>query len=517
MKKIVSALISQIMILSLSATAFAGEYRRLSDIEQKNYKYYGDTEWTSEALQKSTEPSDMTVPQYTESNISVNVNGQKLVFGEQKPVIIEGNTYVPLRAYLEALGAVVEWDNDRRVIIIENKGIQYTTDYTRYYLRIGESQLVYVIYNRKNVDYARDIHIFDMPHAPLLINGNAMIPFRCIGELLGALVYYDDSTNTACAVYGEKVQMPTFEAMQGAGLTSVYNISGIYDNETGQFVSIAPVPILTTVTKDYFNESYNIYRDTKKVGGDAFFDDELNAAATWFATDSWFSLGVSLDGKNKNWLYNSDGTSGRYGFFKRYLTNKYPNENGAVPYERYGQSNAYSGKSFACPTGMEMLNKDKLEDKYYFEDIDAGEYIKDCDYWYYRLHNMWGIKLFPLNDNDDRTIGGVDLSGYKVNKKVYKDGYYTSYGLIHHWTKDIYRAVARKALIGWINYKNPDNGRSSDGVLCLDVFEDMGIAYGIGIRYNADDETTTNVLFMAGDSCILSTQDAARHYGWKYE
>lgn len=517
LKKIISILICQIMLITLSATAFAESYRRLSDLEQKNYRYYGDTEWSSEALAKSTEPADTTVPEYSESNIKVSVNGKSIVFDGQKPVLINGNTYVPVRAYLEAMGAVVEWDAEHQVIIIENKGIQSTVDYARYYLRIGEPQLTYVIYNRKNVDYAREIHIFDMPQAPLLINGHTMLPFRCIGELLGALVYYDNSTHTACAVFGEKVQMPTFEAMQAAGLTHVWDRSGIYNNETGQFVSIAPIPILTEVTKDYFNESYNIYRDTKKVLGDAFYDDELNAAATWYSTDSYFSLGVSMDGKNKDGWYNSDGTYERYGFFKRHMANKYPNQNGAIPYERFGRSAGYSGKSFECPTGTQMLHKDKLQDSYYFENIDAAEYIRDCDYWYYRLHNMWGIRLFPLNDNDDRTINGIDLTGYKVNKKVYKDNYYTSYGIIHHWTNDVYRAVARKALIGWINYKDEETGRSSDGTLCLDVFPDMGLAYGIGIRYDAEDKETVNTLFVAGDICVMQNQDVARSMGLKYE
>ena len=61
-----------------------------------------------------------------------------------------------------------------------------------------------------------------------------MLPFRYIGELLGALVFYDDTTHTAMAIYGQH--------NEGAHLNTNY------DNATRKYLDMG---IDTILTNDY--------------------------------------------------------------------------------------------------------------------------------------------------------------------------------------------------------------------------------------------------------------------------
>lgn len=51
--------------------------------------------------------------------VSLILNGKQAEL-QNPPVIIDGNTYVPLRFVSESLGASVEWDNTKRVVTINN-------------------------------------------------------------------------------------------------------------------------------------------------------------------------------------------------------------------------------------------------------------------------------------------------------------------------------------------------------------------------------------------------------------
>lgn len=50
-------------------------------------------------------------------NISITVNG-KTTAPDTEPFIVDGRTYVPLRAVAQALGASVRWDGDQNQVVI---------------------------------------------------------------------------------------------------------------------------------------------------------------------------------------------------------------------------------------------------------------------------------------------------------------------------------------------------------------------------------------------------------------
>ena len=114
--------------------------------------------------------------QTADVEIKVLVNGKEVAF-DQKPVIIDSRTLVPLRAIFEALGASVDWDSSTSTVIArKNK------DYVLF--SIG-NKTYYVNNEEKNLDVPAR-----------LMNDRTMVPIRAVSEALGANVEWEDKTKT---------------------------------------------------------------------------------------------------------------------------------------------------------------------------------------------------------------------------------------------------------------------------------------------------------------------------------
>ena len=111
------------------------------------------------------------------SNITVNVNSEKVVFEDQEPVIKDNRTLIPLRGVMEKMGAAVFYIDSIQTIIIE-KG---TTNIT---FKIGDP-VISINDQKKEIDTA-----------PVIINNRAMVPVRAIAEAFGAEVTWDENTKT---------------------------------------------------------------------------------------------------------------------------------------------------------------------------------------------------------------------------------------------------------------------------------------------------------------------------------
>ncbi len=105
--------------------------------------------------------------------IRVTLDG-KLISFNTDPVIKNGTTLVGFRAILEALGATVTWDGEKRCAIAEKDGIKielYIDSVTAYVN--GEEKTLLT--------------------APEIINGSTMIPVRFVSENLGMKVTWNES------------------------------------------------------------------------------------------------------------------------------------------------------------------------------------------------------------------------------------------------------------------------------------------------------------------------------------
>lgn len=110
-------------------------------------------------------------------DISVNINGNTLYFPDQKPMIINDRTMVPMRVIFEALGAEVKWYPDAYAVVAEKGLISIS-------LVIG-SDVMWI-----------DDDDITLDAVPFIENGRTMIPLRAVSEAFNAVVQWDSSSRT---------------------------------------------------------------------------------------------------------------------------------------------------------------------------------------------------------------------------------------------------------------------------------------------------------------------------------
>ena len=112
------------------------------------------------------------------ADVSVTVDGKKVVFPDAKPFIDEnGRTLIPVRFVTEDLGATVEWNAQDREVYI-------TKESTRIMIRIDERNIVV---NGK---------IKTMDTKAIIKEDRTYVPIRYVAEELGATVGWDAATRT---------------------------------------------------------------------------------------------------------------------------------------------------------------------------------------------------------------------------------------------------------------------------------------------------------------------------------
>lgn len=113
---------------------------------------------------------------YADAGISVTLNGETLAFDVQ-PQLIDNRTMVPLRKIFEAMGAVVDWDDNTQTVTATK----------------GNERVIATI-NSKNVYISGETKTLDVP--PMVINDRTLVPVRFVAEAFGANVDWDEITQT---------------------------------------------------------------------------------------------------------------------------------------------------------------------------------------------------------------------------------------------------------------------------------------------------------------------------------
>ena len=112
--------------------------------------------------------------------ITVTLNDRRLKF-DVAPIIENGRTLVPMRKIFESLGAKVEWDGETQTVTAVRVNDKIS-------LQIGSYTL---IKNGQRIN-------LDVPAK--IINGRTLVPIRAISNTLGALVDWDDETQTVMII-----------------------------------------------------------------------------------------------------------------------------------------------------------------------------------------------------------------------------------------------------------------------------------------------------------------------------
>jgi len=120
----------------------------------------------------------MCVNVSAQTEVKVTFDGNEIFFPDAKPFIDERDrVLVPIRFVSEALGALVDWENETRTVVIKqnNDEIRYTVYQPMAYLN-GEMMV--------------------MDTYGILKDSRTMVPIRFISELLGCTVVWNEKSST---------------------------------------------------------------------------------------------------------------------------------------------------------------------------------------------------------------------------------------------------------------------------------------------------------------------------------
>lgn len=155
---------------------------------------------------------------YADDNISVELNGQKLQF-EVQPQIIDDYTMVPMRTIFEALGYEIMWNQEQQSIMAVN----HTSD-ALIFLIIGNPYMIVSPYSESiktsDKNYAAN-HLKTLDKAPIIIDGNTLVPVRAISEASGCNVQWNGDTKTVSITnlnsytYYPNTSIPTYDSITG--------------------------------------------------------------------------------------------------------------------------------------------------------------------------------------------------------------------------------------------------------------------------------------------------------------
>jgi len=111
------------------------------------------------------------------NEVSVNANGQPIVFADQSPVIMDGRSLVPASGVFQALGFDVQWDGDTRQVTITKAG-----------------NTIIIIIGSSEFTTNGTSHSLDVPAQ--IINGRTMLPIATVLQSVGYNVGWDEKSQT---------------------------------------------------------------------------------------------------------------------------------------------------------------------------------------------------------------------------------------------------------------------------------------------------------------------------------
>lgn len=134
---------------------------------------------SSSTSTSSSNTQELKLEKQPTVNIYINA---KLVSFDQEPIIINGNTLVPMRGVFEALGATIEWKNETQTVILSKENIIVS-------LKIGEKLAI-----KNDVD-------IEISQPAILLNNKTMVPIRFVSKSLGAKVIWDQKNHSVFIDY----------------------------------------------------------------------------------------------------------------------------------------------------------------------------------------------------------------------------------------------------------------------------------------------------------------------------
>lgn len=152
------------------------------------------------------------------NDVSVTVDNRTIYFEDQAPVISGERVLVPLRGVIEAMGASVRWDAEKRQAVVTSRDNR-----TLLVLNIDSTDFRKVTYvtitDLRTEELTTDV-------APVIMNDRTMIPLRVISENLGADIVWDDKE------YNVDIKTKEFKAAYAAEASDGQPAGEAFDEKT---------------------------------------------------------------------------------------------------------------------------------------------------------------------------------------------------------------------------------------------------------------------------------------------
>lgn len=164
--------------------AMALEDAYFNEYDQWAEEYYGgwdDDSSSSDAWEEFliSYRSMLGMPYLTGINLSIN--GEYQNYGDLQPIAVSNRTMVPLRPFLESLGATVSYENGIILATMEN----------------GDVMRMELESTALTITSGEESKVIDMDVTPYILNQRTYIPVRFAAESVGMSVTWDDFLGVA--------------------------------------------------------------------------------------------------------------------------------------------------------------------------------------------------------------------------------------------------------------------------------------------------------------------------------
>ena len=401
---------------------------------------------------------------YASEDITVLVNNQPVI-SEQKPIILDGNTYVPLRSVAEAMGCEVVWVQGSKTANIKN----LTTIAA---FQVDNPKIT----KMKRTDIANPV-IVESKTPPKNINGSVYLPLIAMAETFGAKVGWDAVTRTVMIMYDTTVKYTTnmtIERYAGNGARKRYDDSvnkmeflspesidvaddgSIYISDTGTIRKITDGKSSTVE----FEPSYITANKIRCYGDSVYFTTNAFEDETG---EKFYGI-VKLENGVADGIYITNAVYSRIDDFD--IDNK--GNIYAIIYNA-GYSKNYIAK-FNGNDDMEYLKE--IDDGFHCMTIDdngdifLGNSVKGSIYRY--IVSSKELKLFAGVDDNTNFVDGTDPMFYEPRSMVYKNNtlYVMDYNLLRKITMNNGKvAISSETMAGKISTElkpNTKEGKAAD-------------------------------------------------------
>lgn len=228
--------------------------------------------------------------------IDIDINGN-FIKCEKKPILINGTTYIPLRAFSDAIGGTIKWDEINNAATMEKDGH------------------VFLFYPEKEYCFIDGI---EKNYKSIMYKDLTFIPVRAVSETLGYGVVWDDF-NLVVKIFADSLNVPEeckdksytyedimylgkiiqiesgyahFEVKLGVGGTVVNRVKSpsfpgsiknvIFDTKYGvQFPPVHTNKIDLTPSYESIVAAKCVLNGVNLVGNSLYFIEKRNAASSW--------------------------------------------------------------------------------------------------------------------------------------------------------------------------------------------------------------------------------------------